>query len=113
MFAVFVALGAGYNENRIVNNSNMLVWTHVLVTSPHVELELQLLPTLVLDVGLTYQIPVASSDELHPTSTLNASALLMATIAHSWDVYASGAVSDLGTYRLPYIAFGFAKRWGE
>jgi hypothetical protein len=110
--AVFFAAGASYNENRLVDNSSQLVWTHVLVASGDAELELQLLPTLALDVGVSVQWAVESSQQLDRTWYFGAGATLIATIGHSWDFYASGGLSDLETNRLPFLAFGFAKRWG-
>lgn len=110
--ALFFAAGASYNENRLVDNSAELVWTHVVVASGDAELELQLLPTLALDVGVSVQWAVESSQQLDRTWYFGAGATLMATIGHSWDLYASGGVSDLETNRLPFLAFGFAKRWG-
>jgi len=110
--AVFFAVGASYNENRLVDPSAMLVWTHVFVGSADGEFELQVLPTVALDVGLAFTLPFGASDGLVTRSYVSATGTLMTTVAHSWDLYASGAVIDLGTNRLPFLSFGFAKRWG-
>ena len=110
--ALFFALGASYNENRLVDPFYQLVWTHVVVGSGDAELELQLLPTLSLDVGMSFEWAAESSQQLDRTFVVSGSASLLATFAHSWDVYASGAIADLSLTRLPYLAFGFAKRWG-
>jgi hypothetical protein len=110
--ALFFAAGASYNENRIVDTSTELVWTHVIVASGDAELELQLLPTLALDIGVSAEWAVESSQQLDRTWFINGGASLIATLSHSWDVYANAGLSDLETNRLPYLAFGFAKRWG-
>jgi hypothetical protein len=110
--ALFFAAGASYNENRLVDASFQLVWTHVTVASGDAELELQLLPTLSLDIGVSVQWAVESTQSLDRTWFIGAGASLMATLGHSWDVFANGGLSDLATNRLPFLAFGFVKRWG-
>lgn len=77
------------------------------------ELELQLLPVLALDVGLSFEWAAESSQDLSRTTELNANASLMATLGHSWDLFVDGGFGDVGTSNLPFLAFGFAKRWGE
>jgi hypothetical protein len=111
--ALFFDLGAGYNENRIVNTSQVLEWTHAVIASLDATLELQLLPTVNLALGVGYSVPVTSSEDVHLISSLNAGATLTATFAHSWDIYANGGATNLVDYRLPFLSFGFAKRWGE
>lgn len=110
--ALFFVASASYNENRVVDNTLQLVWTHVLVASADAELELQLLPTLAFDVGISAGWAVESSQQLDRVLLFDAGATLMATVGHSWDIYANGGLSDLETYRLPFLSFGFAKRWG-
>ena len=112
-FAIFLAAGASYNENRLHDPFAVLTWTHVLVASADGELELQLLPTLALDVGLSFQWAAESSQDLTRTTVFDANASLMATVGHSWDLYFDGGLGDVGTSNLPFLSFGFAKRWGE
>jgi len=111
--ALFFHLGVGYSENRLVNPSYVLEWTHVLIVSFGATLEVQLLPTLALSVGLGYAFPTDASDDIHPISSLNAGATLTLNVAHTWDFLANGGATNLADYRLPFLTFGLAKRWGE
>ena len=109
-FALYVEAGVTLNENRIVDPSGALVWTHTPVTYGLVEPQLQVARHLALHGLVSGNAPFAQSASVHFASALFANVGAIVILGR-WDLFASYELEDVTNRRLPFVNVGFEKRW--